>query len=89
MKKFIKFIGYPITLIIGIVVGFTVCLEVAKKFGINIHEDKDDDEYYDYDDLECVPHINGVPLSGKEDVCVVTPGVDYPEFDADDEDLYI
>lgn len=67
MKKFIKFIGYPITLIIGIVVGFTVCLEVAKKFGINIHEDKDD-EYYDYDDLECMPNINGVSLHGDSDV---------------------
>jgi hypothetical protein len=70
MKKFIKFIAYPITLIIGMVVGFTVCLGVAKKFGINIHEDKDDDEYYDYDDLECMPSINGVSLHGDTDIDV-------------------
>lgn len=69
MKKFIKFIGYPITLIIGICIGFAACLECAMKFGINItHEDEDDYYTFDYDDLECMPNIKGVDLSGNEDI---------------------
>ena len=35
-------------------------------------------EPYGYDDLECIPPRN-----------VVTPGVDYPEFDTDEEDIIV
>ena len=33
-------------------------------------EEEDDVEYcnYDYDDLECMPNINGVSLSGDDDI---------------------
>lgn len=70
MKKFIKFIAYPITLIIGMVVGFAACLELARRAGIL--DDKDDVEYCgcDYDDLDCMPHINDTPLHGDTDIDV-------------------
>jgi hypothetical protein len=69
MKKFIKFIGYPITLIIGIVAGFTACLELARRAGILDKTDEDDVEYYgcDYDDPDYMPGINNV-FNGDTDI---------------------
>ena len=64
MKKFIKIMAYPITLIIGIVVGFAACLEIARRAGIL--DDKDDVEYYGCDDFHfddpvcTIPGINHV-----------------------------
>lgn len=66
MKKLIK-----ITLIIGgiIIGGYTIAtlLEVLSKK----HEEDDDDvEYCNYDDLECMPDVNGVSLSDDIDIDV-------------------
>ena len=63
MKKLIK-----IVLILGgvIIGGYTIAtlLAVLSKR----EEDDDDVEYCDYDDLECMPNINGVSLHGDSDV---------------------
>ena len=65
MKKIIK-----IVLILGgILIGaYTIAalLAVLSK----CEEEEDDDEYcdYDYDDLECMPSINGVSLVGDDDI---------------------
>lgn len=65
MKKIIK-----IALIIGgvIIGGYTIAtlLAVLSKR----EEDDDDVEYCNYDDLECMPNINGVSLSDDIDIDV-------------------
>lgn len=65
MKKLIK-----IVLIIGGVVigGYTIAalLAVLSKR----EEDDDDVEYCNYDDLECMPGVNGVSLSDDIDIDV-------------------
>lgn len=67
MKKLIK-----ITLILGgiLIGGYTIAalLAVLSKR----EEDDDDVEYcdYDYDDLECMPGVNGVSLSDDIDIDV-------------------
>lgn len=66
MKKLIK-----ITLILGgiLIGGYTIAALLAvlsKK-----HEEDDDDvEYCNYDDLECMPGVNGVSLSDDIDIDV-------------------
>ena len=74
MKKFIKFMTYPITLIIGIVAGFTACLVLARRAGILDKTDEDDVEYcgcdnYYFDDPDCMPGINNV-FNGDTDIDV-------------------
>ena len=65
MKKLIK-----IALIIGgvIIGGYTIAalLAVLSKR----EEDDDDVEYCNYDDLECMPGVNGVSLSDDIDIDV-------------------
>lgn len=65
MKKLIK-----IVLIIGgvIIGGYTIAalLAVLSKR----EEDDDDVEYCNYDDLECMPGVNGVSLSDDIDIDV-------------------
>lgn len=65
MKKIIK-----IALILGgILIGaYTIAalLAVLSKR----EEDDDDVEYYNYDDLECMPGVNGVSLSDDIDIDV-------------------
>lgn len=65
MKKLIK-----IVLILGgvIIGGYTIAtlLAVLSKR----EEDDDDVEYCDYDDLECMPGINGSSLSDDIDIDV-------------------
>lgn len=65
MKKLIK-----IVLIIGgvIIGGYTIAalLAVLSKR----EEDDDDIEYCNYDDLECMPGVNGVSLSDDIDIDV-------------------
>lgn len=70
MKKFIKIMAYPITLIIGMVVGFAACLELARRAGIL--DDKDDVEYcgcddYHFDDPVYMPGIKDV-FHGDTDI---------------------
>lgn len=65
MKKFINIMAYPITLIIGMVVGFAACLELARRAGILDKTDEDDVEYcgcddYHFDDPVCMPGIKNV-----------------------------
>jgi hypothetical protein len=65
MKKLIK-----IVLILGgvIIGGYTIAalLAVLSKR----EEDDDDVEYCNYDDLECMPGVNGVSLSDDIDIDV-------------------
>lgn len=65
MKKLIK-----IALIIGgvLIGGYTIAalLAVLSKR----EEDDDDVEYCNYDDLECMPGVNGVSLSDDIDIDV-------------------
>lgn len=64
MKKIIK-----IVLILGgILIGaYTIAALLAV---LSKCEEEDDVEYcdYDYDDLECMPSINGVSLAGDDDI---------------------
>lgn len=64
MKKIIK-----IVLILGgVIIGaYTIAALLAV---LSKREEEDDVEYchYDYDDLECMPNINGVSLSGDDDI---------------------
>jgi hypothetical protein len=57
------------------IIGIVIIDEILSHMGDG-HEVK---EPYGYDDLECIPPRN----------VVVSPGVDYPEFDPDEEDIII
>lgn len=65
MKKLIK-----IALIIGgiLIGGYTIAALLAV---LSKREEDDDDVVYcdyDYDDLECMPNIDGVSLAGDDDI---------------------
>ena len=64
MKKLIK-----IVLILGgvIIGGYTIATLLAV---LSKREEDDDVEYCDYDDLECMPGINGSSLSDDIDIDV-------------------
>lgn len=64
MKKLIK-----IVLILGgvIIGGYTIAALLAV---LSKREEDDDVEYCDYDDLECMPGINGSSLSDDIDIDV-------------------
>lgn len=64
MKKIIK-----IVLILGgiLIGGYTIAALLAV---LSKHEEEDDVEYCDYDDLECIPGINGSSLSDDIDIDV-------------------
>lgn len=64
MKKIIK-----IVLILGgiLIGGYTIAALLAI---LSKREEEDDVEYCDYDDLECIPGINGSSLSDDIDIDV-------------------
>lgn len=64
MKNLLKFTFIFIGVLIG---AYTIAALLAV---LSKREEEDDVEYcnYDYDDLECMPSINGVSLAGDDDI---------------------